>query len=474
MRPNVILIVLDTARADALEPYGAPAGSTPAIADLARRGAALSRVQATASWTLPSHVSMFTGLLPRAAGILGPAERSQSAAKQVMDAHSERLLPAVLRAAGYTTTAVSTNLWISELSGFDAGFDSFSFVDSGRHAHLHREDLRARLRWDLEGLRASVDDGAGKARRILRERLNGAGSDPFFWFVNLVECHSPYLPPRPWNDLGPLERVRAAEDARRHLTMGAIWRACAGGFDVPGEALERMRHLYASAVRLMDGWLADLLGDLDDAGRLDETLVLVTSDHGENLGEAGLMGHCFSLDQRLTHVPVVAAGPDAPGAGSIVSLAQLPGLITQAAGITDPPWPADQAPEGVAVAQFAPPAPATDPRWIAACHEWGLDPEPAIERIGHPLATATDGAIKLQLRGDREQLYDLRADPLELKPRDPTDADRVAHPALWRALQDHERRQPVVSVENGGAPQTEITTEERRQLEDRMRLLGYM
>ena len=70
MRPNVILLVLDTARADALEPYGAPAGSTPVIADLARRGSALGGVHASASWTLPSLSSIFTGMLPRAIGIL--------------------------------------------------------------------------------------------------------------------------------------------------------------------------------------------------------------------------------------------------------------------------------------------------------------------------------------------------------------------------------------------------------------------
>ena len=127
--------------------------------------------------------------------------------------------------------------------------------------------------------------------------------------MNLVECHSPYLPPWPYDDLGPIDRLRAAEEARRHLTLSGIWKACAGGFDVAPAALERMRHLYARSVRLMDDWLRDLLDDLDRRGILDRTLVIVTSDHGENFGEGGLMGHAFSLDQRLLRVPLVIAGP---------------------------------------------------------------------------------------------------------------------------------------------------------------------
>src|SRR5437764_11736456 len=99
MRPNVLLVVLDAARRDALEPYGAPAGSTPAIAQLARRGAALPDVYATGCWTVPSHASIFTGLLPRAAG-LAQARRPLEA-KPVLDAHRELLLPEVMRREGY-------------------------------------------------------------------------------------------------------------------------------------------------------------------------------------------------------------------------------------------------------------------------------------------------------------------------------------------------------------------------------------
>src|SRR5206468_1313962 len=118
------------------------------------------------------------------------------------------------------------------------------------------------------------------------------------WFVNVVECHSPYLPPRPYHAVSVIERLRAAEEARRYLNLPAIFRACAGGFDVPEDALDRMRRLYAASVRYADDWLERLLARLEEAGLLDDTLVIVCSDHGENFGERDLITHAFSLDDR--------------------------------------------------------------------------------------------------------------------------------------------------------------------------------
>ena len=472
MRPNVLLIVLDTARADAFEPYGAARGASPAVADLAARGRALAGMHAAASWTLPSHAAMFTGLLPRATGILDLPEGSPLAARPVLEAHARRALPVVLREAGYATGALSTNLWVTPESGFAPGFELFRKVDTGRQAGLHREGLRSRLAWDLEGMRADSDDGAAEAAAILRAWIGARDARPFFWFVNLVECHSPYLPPRPYNDLDPLNRWRAAAEARRHLTMSEIWKACAGGFDVPARALARMRHLYARAIRLMDDWLADLLGELERARVLDDTLVIVTSDHGENFGEGGLMGHAFSLDQRLLKVPVVAAGPGAPGDPGVLTLAALPRLIAEGVGLERHPWQGGLPPPGVAVAQFEPPGRAEDPRWDRAFAEWRVEPGRARELVGRPLAAATDGRWKLQLRGEREEIFDLEADPLELDPR--AAGTNGALSALRRALADSAiaGEKPAIPAQAPEAP--EISSEERDRLEERMKLLGYM
>jgi arylsulfatase A-like enzyme len=458
---NVLLVVLDTARRDALEPFGAPAGASPAIAQLASRGVVASQAHSAACWTLPSHAAMFTGLLPRAAGLARAPARTPHSCRPVLEGHRDRLLPEVFRRAGFATAGVSANLWIGETSGFATGFDRWRSVDSARQAGLHDPSAGARARWALEAARARVDDGARAAGGALREWSADLGADtPFFWFVNLNECHSPYLPPRPYSDVGLVGRLRAAEEARRYLTLVAIWRACAGGLTVPADALERMRHLYARSVRLMDDWLADVLGVLDARGVLDDTLVVVTSDHGENFGENGLMAHAFSLDERLTHVPLVAAGPGASELAGLCSLADLPRALARAAGIAHP-WGPDLC-SGAAVAEFDPPTGPDDERVRRSVAEWGVG-EAGLRVMTTPLTSATDGAFKLVRRGTSEELFDLAADPLEAHPIDATDprADEL------RAALDPAPAAPV-------GMQPEASATELAEIEERMKLLGYM
>src|SRR4051812_45144542 len=130
MRSNVLLIVLDTARADELEAPDAP----PALAQLARRGLAVQGAHSTASWTLPSHASMFTGLLPRAVGLTHAPARTPGSCHGAMESQRDRLVAEVVRRAGYATAAASANLWVSPASGFDIGFDEFVSIGSGRQA----------------------------------------------------------------------------------------------------------------------------------------------------------------------------------------------------------------------------------------------------------------------------------------------------------------------------------------------------
>ncbi len=475
MLPNVLLVVFDAARADAFEPYGGQPGSTPAVAELARRGSAHPSMHATASWTVPSHAAMFSGMLPRATGLMQAPEGTPHSCRPRMEGLRERLLPEVLRRNDYSTGAVSTNLWLREASGFDIGFGEFVSVKSRRQPGMDGGRLRDRLRWDIDALRARSDDGAAEAGRVLGERLARPTDKPFFWFVNLIECHSPYLPPLPFNDLGPLERMRAAEEARTHLTMDAIWRVCAGGWDIPAAALERMRRLYLASIRALDGWLAGVLEMLEQAGTLDDTIVIVTADHGENLGEGGLLGHAFSLDDRLIRVPFVSAGPVALEPRRVASLAQLPELIAAAIGLDEHPW-VDGTPAGdVAVAQFDPPTGPDDPRLLAAIESWGLGDE-ALERIGSELTCATDGHHKLVRRGNREQLFDLDADPRELSPVAPGDWPEIGN--LRAALADPAALpRPVALAGSAGIGRDGADgpdADELRDLEERMRQLGYL
>jgi arylsulfatase A-like enzyme len=381
------------------------------------------------------------------------------------------MLAEVLRRAGYDTRAVSANLWVSPLCGFDIGFERFHYIEprhqlamqaAGRHGALQW------LGWARAGLRSKEDDGAAEALAVLETWSREPRERPFFWFVNLIECHAPYLPPRPWNDLGPLDRVRAGDDARTHQSFIGICKICAGRWEISDSALARMRHLYARAVAYADDWLGRLLETLEERGLLEETLVVVTSDHGENLGENRLFGHAFSLDERLTHVPLVAAGPGAPDTESAVSLADLPRMIASAAGVGDHPFRDN----GLPVAEFDPLGPADHPKLQAFAREFEISPE-GLERISAVLTSASDGHRKVVLRDDVELLYDLEADPLEESPLDASAADgefEHLRAALERALRGGTCEPP--SAPPAVAP--DASPEELAELERQMKLLGYM
>jgi arylsulfatase A-like enzyme len=471
MQPNVVLLVLDAARRDAFEPYGAAPGSTPAIAQMASRGASLPDVYATSSWTVPSHASLFTGLLPRAAGL--SRVPSPTAVKPRLEEHRERLLPEVMRRAGYTTGAASANLWLSRMTGFDTGFDQFEQIDTDRNAQMHLTSRKDRLRWLVEAGRGRVDDGAAKIEEILTSWLADPSRRPFFWFVNLLECHSPYLPPRPYGDVSLVDRVAAARDAREHYRLETIWRACAGIDQVPEETLDRVRRLYNGAIRYMDDWVGRLLERLDQAGILEETLVLVMSDHGENLGEGGLVAHALSLDNRLIHVPLVCCGPGA-GDWAINSLGEVPRMVAEAAGLEEHPWQ-DPFPPGFGLAQLDPPVETVDAEIAEAAAGVGL--EDALDLLTTPLTCAVADGLKLMRRGGVEELYDLEADPLELAPRAPDTAEfngRRQEVASLRAALDHPA---VASQWDEPAASADVpapSAEEVQELEDRMRMLGYL
>ena len=472
MRPNILVVVLDAGRRDALEPYGAPPGSSPAIGQLAARGRKADEVYATGCWTVPSHAGIFTGKLPRAVGLAGVPGGKPPDVKAHLAAEQERLLPEVFRRAGYRTFAASANFWVSPASGFGIGFEDFLEADSGRQAKLTPSGVRERLAWWREAVRGKIDDGAAE----LADRLGGLlreSDDPFFCFINMVECHSPYLPPRPFAVGSPIERIRVAEDCSRHYTLEQIWRTCLGGEVVPEAALRRLRRQYAASIRYMDDWIGRLAESLDAVGQLDDTLLVITADHGENFGEDGLIAHSLSLDNRLIHVPFVAAGPGSDASGP-QSLARLPRYLAEAAGIGEHPWLPDELPEGVGVAQHDPVVERDDALATETVIErWGLD-EAALVRFTTPLTCAVRGRFKLLLRGDEELLFDLDEDPLEVRPI-PASAVKPSQEEAVKELRAALQHPGVTEARPFGEPGSRAAeTGEVDDLEEKMRLLGYL
>ncbi len=466
---NLILIVFDTARADGFEPWGAPPGATPVAAQLARGGSAPRHVVAPSNWTLPSHASMFTGMLPGALGLTSGIKKGSKVgvnSRALLEERSDRVLAEFLRRKGYATGGISANPWIHEVNGFATGFDLFHSI-RGVERKAPGRSLRTRLEWALDAWRARADDGATTAGHILRKWMDERKADaPFFWFVNLMECHGPYLPPRPFNDLSGLQRIGAALDAARYQTPEGSYRVTVGELRMPEDTIRRTRHLYARAIFQMDAWLGGIAEELDRRGMLEETLIVLTSDHGENLGEDGMVGHLLSMSERLLRVPLVFSTPVEPGHDGPVSLAELPAMIAGALGIEDHPWSDEVRPGGAAVSQVA--GQIMLPEKEALARAWGI-PDEAIRRMASSMTSATDGRFKLIRDESGERLYDLGSDPAESRPLDA--AAEPSAPALRAAIDEVESYAPA---EDASETPAAIDGDEAAELEERLRQLGYI
>jgi arylsulfatase A-like enzyme len=274
-RPNVLLVTLDTTRADHLGVYGYARPTSPHLDALAREGAWWERAYTTATWTLPAHASLFTGKYPRTHGaqydaqgpltlgdvIAGPADFRQLRARGL--APDEATLAALLGAAGYRTGAVVAGPWMKRPFGLDAGFDHY---DDARIANANgrpgRDVTDAAIAW-LEG---------------------GDAKQPFFLFLNYFDAHSPFYPRR-----ACLEAISEPEERPQGETSD------------PTELLL----LYDAEIRCADEALGRLLAHLRATGRWDATWILVTADHGEHMGEHGESGHGKSLWEVELRVPLV-------------------------------------------------------------------------------------------------------------------------------------------------------------------------
>ena len=490
-RPNVVVVVLDTARADALEPYGASPGASPVLADVARAGTAVAHAYSTANWTYPAHVSLLTGLLHRDLELVDPLSGPDAIARNSdrVAATTPRSLPAVLGAAGWDTRAASANPWVTPSTGFE-GFGDFALARGTRHRHAvpHRttgvrsalRNARLAARRAADALRSEADDGAAELEQIAARWIAEVdGRRPFFWFFNVLECHSPYQPPRSFAQLGALDRVRLAGDQVRYGSIEQIGRVNCGAVDVPDDVVARMRAGYRGSVLAADAWLGRLLDRMATAGLLEDTILIVTSDHGENLGESGRIGHAYWLDERLVHVPFVVRGPVTWDVTATTSLVSVPRLVAEAVGLADHPWDDDPARDGVAVAHHQRLVAGDDPRLRALVADGTADAY-AAWRMSTSTTAVTDGRLKLVREGAEDWLYALDSDPDELAPARVDGRVVAEHGAALARLQDAADRHDwdaapsfvASSFVGSTSPRTRAALSD--DVAERMRMLGYL
>jgi len=277
---NVVLVTIDTLRADHVSSYGYARPTTPHLDALAQRGTRYLRALSSAPWTLPSHASLFTGLDPFEHGAVSIAD-----ARLAFNAHPlarEHLtLAEALRDEGFATGAfVANDVFLGRRSQLDQGFDTYE---------VHREPGMA-----LDLRVASWLDAHRDGR--------------FFLFVNYMDCHRPY-------NTRPVPGVVDPPASLDPRLLDILYEDVMSGDGVPPpDLVARVVAQYDTGIANADSALGALLGRLRDLGLEGETLVIVTSDHGEYFGEHGLVEHSKDVYQPAVHVPLVVAGPGrAPG-----------------------------------------------------------------------------------------------------------------------------------------------------------------
>ncbi len=313
--PNVLLIVLDTLRADHLSCSGYPRATTPNLDRLATEGVLFERAYSTSSWTLPSHASLFTGRYTyehRADGrITG----------RMLDAKYPTVAEA-FRARGYATAAFVSNVaWGSPRTGLGRGFQHYENLYTGVDDSVSRTFYGRFLRRYLNRYVMRISRSPGRAsHEIIAEflgwRSRTAGNRPYFAFLNLMDAHDPAfsLPPQKGKFQGaaPLQGGQNAAE---------LWKLR------PQQTRDREELLgeYDSALAYMDAQLGKLFDELKARGEWNHTLIVVTSDHGELFGEYGLFDHGNGAHHAVIHVPLLIRYGDKVPAGGRMSAA-----VTQA------------------------------------------------------------------------------------------------------------------------------------------------
>ena len=315
-KPNIVLIVLDTVRARQLGIYGRDIDPMPNLTSFSEDAVVYERAYTNAPWTVPAHASLFTGQLPSEHNCHGG---------HPMFEPDKKSLPVLLSESGYQTIGISNNVWISDHFGFDRGFDTFYkqwqyFRTSEDIGHVLKTstDVRDRARQFLSGnFFVNVINGLyGKllyrrsdfgAERTTEDALNVINDtdEPFFLFLNYMEGHAPY------QNHAESDAFLSGEVGSDKLTnlSGRSKEYHMGDIKISDEQFEQMEALYDGELRYLDGHLDDLFTALQQDNILDDTMVVVIGDHGENVGDYGLMAHRFSVHDTLLHVPMVVRYP---------------------------------------------------------------------------------------------------------------------------------------------------------------------
>ncbi|WP_224449840.1 sulfatase [Haloprofundus salilacus] len=358
--PNVLLVICDTLRVDALSCYAADAPPTPNLDRLAAEGTTFDNAFAVGSWTPPSHGALFTGRYPSETGFAG-------AWPTLSD--DETVLAERFAEVGYATIGIPGPSKMGSPVGLDRGFDEYYEVYEEMAARPSLPYLRQLLtdgfvRRDLFRLATRGNDYYTEIKLEKLRRFVADADAPWFAMANLTTVHAPYWVPKPYmcEETPELSRpffplleeflpstVRFdRDDVRPERLFAAADGASATSIAMrqyeTGEYLTEAEHSvlrawYRACVRYLDARLGALFDWLDETGRREETHVVLTSDHGECFGDHRTMYHGYFLHDELLRVPLVLSGPEVPAGerrSDLVSLVDLFDTLCDLAGVPAP------------------------------------------------------------------------------------------------------------------------------------------
>jgi len=446
--PNVLLIVLDTVRADCLSLYGYPRATTPILKRLAERGVRFDSARATAPWTLASHASMFTGCWPHELDVKWNSPLRTNALT----------LAEYLGSYGYATAGfVANTQYCSYDVGLDRGFTHYEdYAIDIKHLRPLRTAKFFELAWDglsrlgmwlsrsryqpvLHWFLAPDRKDAGAINREFLDWLSHRQDQrrPFFAFLNYYDAHAPYLPPEG-------TRFRFGSGPRTvtdFLVLVELWKTL-DKLKLSQHFIDLIQDSYDNCIAYLDWRLGELFDELQRRGPLDRTVVIITADHGEEMGDHALFEHGESLYRPEIRVPLLILLPSGGHAASVVretvSLRDLPATIVDLAGLAaGAPFPGrslarlwgDSLPGSAAgvgdsygaISELSEPNPTDPSRGRSPAARGPLE------------SLAQEGYVYIRNDGEgQEQLFLERDDPLELSNRA---QDEAMQPILQRLRQ---------------------------------------
>jgi arylsulfatase A-like enzyme len=327
---NIILITLDTVRADHLSLYGYARDTTPHLRTL-RDFTTYTNAFSSGNWTLPGHASIFTGQsVTRHGAHESPTSDFHAIAENLPT------LPQLLARRGFVTAGVVANYGnLSGPAGFERGFDVYDYVypagldDPSTPHYLPRAKLRNALVTALHSIYrlAPAEDVNRRAFRFLDSQRR-----PFFLFINYMDAHVPYTPPHPYDTRYPGKSSFAWND---------YYDIEKSGRPLTARESQHLVSQYDGAINYLDDQLDQLLRKLRELQLYDDALIVITSDHGESFGERAILGHGRTLYQNQIRIPLLVKLPHATSGARVDTFISDTDILPAILGMRAPtpsPW----------------------------------------------------------------------------------------------------------------------------------------